>query len=148
MNLAITLHLRFMECLCNLSVYKILSINKYFKTITKIDQQLYKHLLIEMNNNKNYHQCTNCLYSSFTDILLIVSYPTMMLKLNVADCINLALKPLQNIFKPSSTHKSLKAQRIEPILWTCSLARTTSNGLVKIVVVKPPKVPAMLWMRR
>lgn len=72
----------------------------------------------------------------------------MMLKLNVADCISLALKPLQNILKPSSTHKSLKAQRIEPILWTCSLARTTSSGFVKIVVVNPPKVPAMLCMRR
>lgn len=97
-----------------------------------------------MNNNKNYHQCTNCLYSSFTDILLIVSYPTIMLKLKVADCINLALKPLLNILKPSSTHKSLKAHRIEPILCTCNLALTTSNGFVRIVVVNPPRVPAML----
>lgn len=84
------------------------------------------------------------MYSSVIDIRFIVSYPKITLKLKAADCTKRALRPLLNIIKPSSLHKSLNARDIDSIRWTCNRARTTSKGLVKIVVVKPPTDPAML----
>lgn len=94
------------------------------------------------------HQRICFLYSSLTDILLIVSYPNIILKLNVADCIRRALRPFVNIFNLSSLHKSVKTLLIVPTLWTCNLALTTSNGFVMTVVVKPPKVPAIVCINR
>lgn len=70
------------------------------------------------------------------------------MKLKVADWINLALKPFRNIRRPSSRQRSVSVLYMDPTLWTCSLARTTSRGLVIIVVVNPPKVPAILWINK
>lgn len=89
-----------------------------------------------------------CLNSSFIETLFIVSYPRMMLNEKAADCTNLADNPLKNIWNFSSRQSSWKACRNESSRWTWSRARTMSRGFVMIVVVKPPKLPAMHWMRR
>lgn len=84
-----------------------------------------------------------CLYCSFTDILLIVSYPKMMLNEKAADWTRRADRPLKNIWNCSSLQSSLAAFEKESKRWTCRRARMMSSGFVIIVVVKPPKAPAM-----
>uniref|UniRef100_A0A182JDW3 Uncharacterized protein n=1 Tax=Anopheles atroparvus TaxID=41427 RepID=A0A182JDW3_ANOAO len=83
-----------------------------------------------------------CLYCSLTETRLMVSYPRMILKENAADCTNRAVSPLKNMWKCSSCHSSRNATLIESSRCTCSRARTMSSGLVMMVVVNPPKLPA------
>lgn len=81
-------------------------------------------------------------------ILLIVSYPRIIEKLKQADCTSRADSPLVNISSPSSIHSILNALNILSNLCTCNLALTMSKGFVMIVVVKPPKVPAIACMHK
>lgn len=83
-----------------------------------------------------------CLYWSSTDILLIVSYPKIMLNENAADCTRRAESPLKNMWNFSSAHSSTAALANESSRWTCNLARIMSSGFVIIVVVNPPDAPA------
>lgn len=89
-----------------------------------------------------------CLYCSFTDILLIVSYPKMMLNEKAADWTRRADRPLKNIWNCSSLQSSLAAFEKESKRCTCRRARMMSSGFVIIVVVKPPKAPAMHCISR
>uniref|UniRef100_A0A1A9Z9M2 Uncharacterized protein n=1 Tax=Glossina pallidipes TaxID=7398 RepID=A0A1A9Z9M2_GLOPL len=73
-----------------------------------------------------------------------------MLNEKAADCTKRADKPLKKQFSFSSRQSSWKATRIlsrrctysSNIRNTCNRALTISKGLVRIVVVKPPKLPA------
>lgn len=84
-----------------------------------------------------------CLYCSFTDIRLMVSYPRMMLKEKAADWTKRAERPLKNMRKCSSLQSSVAALVNESNRCTWRRARMMSSGFVIIVVVKPPTLPAI-----
>uniref|UniRef100_A0A1B0BEI5 Uncharacterized protein n=1 Tax=Glossina palpalis gambiensis TaxID=67801 RepID=A0A1B0BEI5_9MUSC len=76
-----------------------------------------------------------------------------MLNEKAADCTKRADKPLKKQFNFSSRQSSWKATRILSrrctyIRNTCNRALTISKGFVRIVVVKPPKLPATHCMSR